>query len=163
MQRQGANKEVIMDACIRGNYVQPANGYSYMYYKGKNVRQHRVAYCEAKGLSLEDIKGKVVRHICDVKWCVNPKHLLLGTQQDNMNDMLSRGRHVTPRGTANGNAALTSEQVQQIRTSYVKGSRVSGQRALGRQFGVNSTTILSIVHGHTWQHLEDSPCNATNG
>ena len=44
-----------------------------------------------------------------------------------------------------------------------KGSRVSGQRALGRQFGVNSTTILSIVHGHTWQHLEDSPCTQVSG
>ena len=44
-----------------------------------------------------------------------------------------------------------------------KGSRVSGQRALGRQFGVNSTTILRIVHGYTWQHVEDSPCTQVSG
>lgn len=126
-------------------------------------RIHRVAYCFTRSIPLSYIKGLVVRHTCDNPRCINPRHLLIGTQQDNMNDMLSRGRHVASRGTANGNAALTYEQVQQIRTLYIKGSRVSGQRALGRQFGVSSTCILRIVRGDTWQNVEDTPCTQVSG
>lgn len=68
-------------------------GYGQRWYQGKNVLAHRAAYCENHGLSLEDIKGQLVRHSCDNPPCVEPSHLLLGSHKDNYNDMVERRRH----------------------------------------------------------------------
>ena len=61
------------------------------YGMARNRFAHRVAYELATGVQLDNPK-LVVRHICDVRCCVNPNHLLLGTAQDNTNDMIKRGR-----------------------------------------------------------------------
>lgn len=140
-----------MDTCIKGNYVNPTNGYSYMYYMGKHVRQHRVAYCKAKGLCLGDIKGKLVRHICDVKWCVNPKHLVLGTHQDNMNDMTGRARQA--KGVAIANSVLTEEQVVFIREHYVRYSKEWNTVKLATMLGVSHRTVQSVTSGLRWGHV----------
>jgi HNH endonuclease len=64
-------------------------GYGGMHMQGKRVLAHRVAYVVFNG---EIPVNSVVRHTCDTSLCVNPKHLVLGTQADNVNDMLLRGR-----------------------------------------------------------------------
>lgn len=70
------------------------DGYPRGYYKGnRNVRYHRLVYCEANGLDLEEIDGMCVLHTCDVPMCVNPKHLYLGTVADNMRDRDRKDRH----------------------------------------------------------------------
>ncbi|MBX3031886.1 MAG: HNH endonuclease [Chloroflexi bacterium] len=63
---------------------------------GKHVRAHRFSYELATGTSLAP--GLVIRHTCDRPPCVNPAHLLPGTQRENIADMMSRGRHVAPNG-----------------------------------------------------------------
>ena len=85
----------------------------------------------------------VVRHTCDNRKCVNPEHLVIGTHQDNMDDMKKRNR--SAKGLVNGAGKLTPEQVTYIRTHYVKNSKEFGAVALGRKFCVHNVTIGRVV------------------
>lgn len=117
-----------------GKYVK---GYG-MFNVGRNDgRQHteyahRIAYVLAKG----DIpQGLVVMHSCDTPACVNPAHLSLGTQGDNIRDGVSRGRYSVPRLPRR---KLTDAQVHEIRQSSERGCR------LAPRFGV-STALVSMI------------------
>jgi hypothetical protein len=55
------------------------------------ILAHRLLFEQTWGITLQP--GQVVRHACDNPACVNPLHLMVGTQQDNIRDMLQRGRH----------------------------------------------------------------------
>lgn len=139
-------------SCIKGNYVDSSHGYSTCYHKGKKVRQHRLAYCISNGLELSDIKGKVVRHTCDNRYCVNPKHLIIGTHKDNMRDMTDRNRQAV--GTTVPSSVLTPEQVKFIRDNYIPHSPEFGLGALGKRFGCAKSTVHAVVKRLNWSHLE---------
>ncbi|MGI9293449.1 MAG: HNH endonuclease signature motif containing protein [Pseudomonadales bacterium] len=67
-----------------------SEGYGTVTYKDKQDRAHRVSYM----LNVDRIpKGKFVLHHCDNPLCINPKHLFIGTQRDNVHDMILKGRH----------------------------------------------------------------------
>ena len=59
----------------------------------KDMTAHRVSYMGFKG---EIPEGMNVLHVCDVRTCVNPEHLFLGTQRENIKDMVTKGRHKCP-------------------------------------------------------------------
>lgn len=110
------------------------------------VKAHRVAYCEAHGLELDEIDGWVVRHTCDNRGCVNPEHLLLGTNADNVQDRHMRGRNATSCG--HGMCKLADEQVLEIRQRLKKGSKgPDGAASLAKEFGVHRSTILKLASG----------------
>lgn len=94
-------------------------------------------------------KGLVVRHKCDNPACVNPTHLELGTQRDNIRDMIERerGNWRAPKGEERHNAILTEDQVRYIRSSDERGID------LAERFGVKPTTISAIRVGRLWKHL----------
>lgn len=135
--------------CIDHNRKGGKGGYTSIYKDGKMRLMHRVVYCETHSLPYEAIAGKVVRHKCDNSRCINPEHLELGTQADNMADMVSRGRSAT--GTMNGSAKLTLEQVVEIRRRYKPRCKVNGGRALAREFGCDQKTVSNIVNGKNWR------------
>lgn len=58
----------------------------------KMVKAHRVSFSIFNGVSLEEMKGKVVMHRCDNPACICPKHLKLGTQKENVQDMMVKHR-----------------------------------------------------------------------
>jgi len=87
--------------------------------------------------------GKVVRHTCDNPSCINPDHLIIGTQQDNIQDSVSRGRNAF--GERNGHSKLTMEAVVEIRASNEK------QRVLAKRFGVSQGVISVAKRGLTWR------------
>lgn len=109
---------------------------------------HRFAWMMAFG-KIPD--GQLVRHKCDEGHCVNPAHLCLGTQLDNMRDMKERGRERKASGESNGSHKLTATQVLQIKRTYHR-YRVT-QSALGRQFKVDRKTIARITQGRGWKHV----------
>lgn len=109
---------------------------------GRVVSAHRVAW----RLWRSDPGICSVLHQCDRPSCVNPGHLFLGSQRDNMRDCVTKGR--MPRaGKFNGRAKLAPESVTEIRRRYAAGAR---QVDLAAAFGVTQTQISNIVRGVQW-------------
>lgn len=116
--------------------------YGMFWLNGQNRGSHCVAYALTHG---EIPEGMVVRHECDNRACCNPAHLVLGTPQDNSNDMVERGR--VRRGEAVKNAKLTEDMVRDIKDA--EGS----QRAIAKAFGVSQGTVWQIKQGNYWKHV----------
>lgn len=99
--------------------------------------------------------GLQVCHTCDNRACVNPDHLFLGTQQENMDDMFNKGRNSEPPrllGEKHGNAKLTAGDVRTIRRLYANGNVTMNQ--LAEEFGVGFSNISKIVNRVAWRHVE---------
>lgn len=141
------------DDCIlwEGAKLGPS-GYGVQRYQGSNKLSHRVAYCEANNIPIEEIRGKMVLHLCDNPGCINPKHLILGNHQLNMDHKTERGRNAV--GSDVGSSKLSEEQVLEIKAKYKPHCSINGGRALARIFGVNQTAISAIVTGKSWRYLE---------
>lgn len=92
--------------------------------------------------------GMNVCHRCDNPKCVNPAHLFLGTQADNLRDMREKRRHA--HGETNGHARLTRGVVEEIRALARSGSMT--QAAIAQQFGVDQSHVSNIKHGYAWKH-----------
>ena len=90
-----------MEICEEWQGTLDAGGYGVVYDPeyGNMRKAHRLAYIEAHGLTLDDIKGQMVLHSCDNRRCVNVEHLRLGSARDNWYDMLERRRHWNNRKT----------------------------------------------------------------
>lgn len=93
---------------------------------------------------------EVVRHTCDNARCIEPTHLIGGTQVENVADCRLRNRTGDHRnfGAANGRAVLTESDCEYIRIAYVKGSRTTGLPALARTFGCSTSQIYRVVTGN---------------
>ena len=122
------------------------HGYGLIHVDGKVRRATHVAV-ELDGRAVSE--GQVVRHSCDNPPCVNPRHLRVGTQRDNVNDAMARGR--AQRGSTNGCAVLDEDQVAQIR--MLRSVDTTPYRDLADQFGVSVSTIARVVTGQGWRHV----------
>ena len=115
---------------------------------GRPHPAHRVAWM----LMVGDIpEGVRVLHRCDNPRCVNPDHLFLGSDADNVADMMAKGRHrqgnttvTAARGESHPKAKITDDQVRAIRDLYASGGYTQHQLAL--MFGVHQPQISSIVN-----------------
>jgi len=113
-------------------------GYGKISYFGKLIGAHRVSWLMSKG----DIpKGMHVLHRCDNPPCVNPDHLFLGTNRDNIYDRNRKGR---------GGKKLTNESAAHIKQLLEKGTT---QTAIARMMGVNQTLISAVDRGVAWKHV----------
>ena len=115
---------------------------------GEEYLAHRISWEIHNG---KIPNGLLVLHHCDVPKCVNPDHLYLGTRQQNMDDMVSRGRSVT--GEKHPNHKLTRTQIKTIRERYSTGKY--SQQSLADSFGVHQTNIGFIVRNKTWIVIEE--------
>ena len=95
-------------------------------------------------------EGMVVRHSCDNPPCVNPEHLLLGTQADNMADKINRGRANVPHGERHTSAKLTADDVRDIRQFLADGESC---RSIGRAYGVSHQVVSDIKLGKSWRSV----------
>lgn len=120
------------------------NEYGSFYLDGKTTSAHRASFILFNG-QIGD--GLVVRHTCDHPWCVAPKHLVLGTYEQNSRDMIARGRnHLTSK--------LTVEDVAELKGRYVK--RDGECERLAEAYGLSRSGVQAIVSGKNWPDVKPS-------
>lgn len=114
-------------------------GYGRVAVLGRQYGAHRIALALA---GRAPTTSEIVRHRCDNTACVNPDHLMAGSQAENMQDMKDRGR--SNRGERNGRAKLTQHLADEIRACGLS------SRAAARKFGVSPSCIMDVRHNRKW-------------
>lgn len=129
------------------------NGYGKVRIEKRDRHAHRAAWELEYG---EIDPGLFVCHKCDVRLCVRPDHLFLGTHKDNMADMKAKKRAASSDriGELNWRAKLTIEQVQVIRQLRQSGL---GSTVIAKQFGVSHGTVSDILRGRRWRAVGGWP------
>lgn len=134
------------DDCWEWQAGTDTAGYGKFKRAGRTVRSHRYALLAAHDMLDTD---KHVLHSCDNPPCCNPAHLRLGTNAENVADMVSRGRQLA--GEANGYAKLTEPDALKIRQLASGGVM---QREIAAAYGVSQQTISDIKLGKLWGHVK---------
>jgi hypothetical protein len=119
-------------------------GYGRLEWNGKQRPAHRLAWEVVHG-PVPD--GLHVCHKCDVPSCVNPDHLFLGTNAENMADMKRKGRGRAPRGAENPSAKLTEEAVRAIRIDSRPATHIA------KDYGVSNVLVGHIKKRKAWKHV----------
>ena len=122
------------------------SGIPYGYFK-KGFRAARICYQIYCG---PIPSGLVVRHKCDNSICVNPSHLELGTQKQNVEDRYKRGRARHLRGSDHVNSKLTESDVTLIRKMLADGL---SRNKVAKLFGVSVYPIYAIANRKGWLHV----------
>jgi hypothetical protein len=141
--------------CWEWNASRDTDGYGVKVICGKRYRASRLAYAWSNWDGTGDWKGAIpqgmmVLHECDNPPCCNPDHLFLGTQTDNMRDMVNKGRRPSTVGENHPRAKLTDEQAREIRGV----PRTYGSEArLAAQYGVSRYCISKIRRNKTWKYV----------
>lgn len=114
---------------------------------GKIILAHRYSYLIHKG---NPIDGLVVMHTCDNPKCVNPDHLVLGTQAENIRDMHVKGRAKKRGliGVDHSMSKLDDGKVLEIRAS------TESVMALSKKFNVSRAVIYDVLSRKTWRHVK---------
>lgn len=110
-------------------------------------KTHRIAYELIKGPITD---GLFVCHSCDNKLCCNPDHLWLGTTEDNMRDMVVKGRSARNCGEKSGSVKLSKEQIISVFNFRNEGY---SQRCIASIYGVSNQQISRILSRKRWGHL----------
>ena len=121
-------------------------GHGQIHIDGKSVLVHRFAWELENG---PIPTGMEVCHHCDQPSCVRVSHLFLGTQADNMTDMVNKGRQ--ERGDTHHYAKLSETEVIEIRRRYAQGAVC--QKELASEYGTSVSNISTIVRRRNWQHV----------
>ncbi len=153
------------DGCWVWTASTVTGGYGKFWDGKRHVRAHRYAWEMVNG---PVPNGLEVLHTCDNPPCVNPAHLFLGTQADNMRDMVRKGRMWTQqhpdraalnldrirpldqRGELNGRARFTADDIRKIRQMAADGVT---QREIARIVGMSRSHVAAIVLRKKWRHL----------
>lgn len=143
------------DGCWVWTAAQTSTGYGLMGFRGKMIKTHRASWMIYRG---EIPKGMFVCHSCDLNYptgdtsyrlCCNPHHLWLGTNQENVDDMIQKKRHA--HGKQASYSKLTEEQAIQIKRLLAE-DKLS-QDKIARQFGITRSNVLNIKLGNAWKHV----------
>lgn len=140
-----SSKLNLVSGCWEWQNILCPNGYGQMLILKKRKMPHRVAYEEFVG---PIPNGLFVCHRCDNPACCNPEHLFLGTQQDNMDDKVSKGRQ--SRGSKHCRAILTELDIPKILDMLNSGMFSAN---VGELFGVSGAIIRDIRLGRAWRHV----------
>ena len=130
--------------CWEWMAVKNRDGYGRIRVNGRMILAHRLTYTHFIG---EIPEGMVIMHTCNNPGCVNPGHLRIGTQAENIAYCIASGRRA--KGERNGAVKLTTTDIVYIRTSYGKLS----QRELAETVGVDPSMVSRIIRGEKWAHV----------
>ncbi|MCK4232488.1 HNH endonuclease [candidate division WOR-3 bacterium] len=127
------------------SHIPDSVGYIQIKRNCRQTRAHRYSWELACG---PIPNGLFVRHHCDNPICINPEHLFLGTNKDNMQDAARKGKIPHFHGEAHGSHKLTATDVQLIRQD-----KISTLGELGKKFGIGRTQVRRIKNGENWKHI----------
>lgn len=122
-----------------------AKGYPYISRRSERTKVHRYIYQELFGVLPRDV---LVRHTCDNRRCINPEHLIPGSQKDNARDAVERDR--VKFGSQASKARLSEVQVLEILNDTT-----SSNKELAERYGVHSHSISDIRLRKSWKRLSD--------
>ena len=125
------------------------NGYGQFFLRRQSIGAHRIAYIIAYG-DYDDVL--FVCHNCNHKFCVNPKHLYLGTHEQNMQDAVQDG--LSNKGEKNGQCLLTEQEVINIRELY--STSMYSQREVARIFKISQALVNNILLNKNWSHIPNT-------
>ena len=160
------------DECIQTIYPQKSDGYGVIQRldrvtgKKERFRTHRVSQVL---FNVEIKEGEVVCHTCDNPACINPRHLWVGTDLENQQDKVKKGRQA--KGERNGryidgrssaprpipefqsicNRKLSKDQVVEVKKEIIKGRSLV---EIAKQYGVEGSLIRSISCGRTYKSVK---------
>lgn len=138
------------DSCWLWTAANRGNGYGCMRVSRMLIDSHVLSWrIENNGSPLPP--GMIVCHRCDVRGCVRPDHLFLGTYSDNLRDSMSKGRTFL-RGEQKGNAVLNDNAVREIRRMNRDGF---GATRIARALNLNRYAIRGVLEGRSWRHVTD--------
>lgn len=142
--------------CWNWNKGKDKNGYGQIAYpEAGEYRAHRVSYLVFVG---KIPAGSFVCHRCDNPSCINPSHLWLGTNDDNMADMVEKRR--SARRESNPASKLKEADVSEIKRLIAKGG---SNRAIAADFGVTHRIVSLIRRGLLWSDAQPEERSQSNG
>jgi hypothetical protein len=118
---------------------------------GRHILAHRYSWEIANGAipKCDDYHGNIIMHICDNRACVNPLHLTLGKQSDNVKDMDNKGRRKTKtyQGEQHHNSRFTDKDIRYIRRSSKSNAEIAREFSCARQ-------VIGVIRKRiTWKHI----------
>ena len=141
------DKSAGVDKCWPWTKALGTTGYgAFTVRAGLVVGAHRFALATSLGRPIQ--AGMDALHSCDNPICVNPAHLREGTNQDNIDDKVSRQRQ--RKGVGVPQARLTEESALSIRRRFAAGETLT---SLADEYSVGLATISKLINGHTWKHV----------
>jgi len=133
--------------CLEWTGYKTAWGYGQLRVKQKTLYAHRASYEAHTGTSAA---GKFVCHRCDNPCCIEPTHLFLGTNEDNMKDCASKNRTARQYGEKSGKAKLTDAKALEIWTKRQNGFT---NVALAIEYDIDATVVSRIASKKAWGHI----------
>lgn len=126
-------------SCQIWNGFRNPVGYGYFKFNSRVVLSHRFSYCIENSLSLDEITNKVILHSCDNPSCVNPDHLFLGTQNDNIRDCVSKNRNKPP----SIYKTLDQDLIENIKD--LRQNKIS-LKNIAKQLNIKYSTVVYVVY-----------------
>lgn len=140
------------NGCWQWSACVTRGGYGQFRYNGRAEYAHRVSWLLYHGEipRLDNSHhGYCVCHKCDNRLCVNPEHLFLGTNNDNVRDMFNKGRNPPRKGSKNGKSKLTEDKVREMRNLF----KTMSYGEIASLYNISSSAVRHAIVGLNWKHI----------